>query len=89
MCPSLGPAYVADGLLDVVCFDAARRRDFEQWLDAPQDAQAPVTARQGKTVELVWADTANRLDDEFMAIETRSRSPKLPARRTSSRSSFP
>ena len=59
-------AHVADGLLDVVCFDAARRRDFEQWLDAPQDAQAPVTARQGKTIELVWADTANRLDDEFL-----------------------
>ncbi|MGB9269182.1 MAG: hypothetical protein WCB74_08175 [Pseudolabrys sp.] len=51
-------------MLDAVCFDAARRRDFEQWLDAPQDAQAPVTVRQGKTNELVWADTANRLDDE-------------------------
>jgi diacylglycerol kinase family enzyme len=62
--PLATKAHVADGLLDVVCFDAARRRDFEQWLDAPQDAQAPVTARQGKIIELVWADTANRLDDE-------------------------
>jgi diacylglycerol kinase (ATP) len=62
--PLATKAQVADGLLDVVCFDTARRRDFEQWLDAPQDAQAPVTARQGKIIELVWADTANRLDDE-------------------------
>ena len=25
---------------------------------------APVTTRQGKIIELVWADTANRIDDE-------------------------
>ena len=62
--PLAGKADVADGLLDVVCFDAARRRDLDKWLDAPHAESAPVTTRQGKTVELVWADTANRLDDE-------------------------
>jgi diacylglycerol kinase family enzyme len=62
--PLATKAHVADGVLDVVCFDAARRHDFEKWLDAPQDEQAPVTTRQGKIIELVWADTANRLDDE-------------------------
>jgi len=62
--PLATKADLADGLLDVVCFDAGRRRDFEAWLEAPQDEQAPVATRQGKTVELVWTDSANRLDDE-------------------------
>jgi len=62
--PLARKAHVADGLLDIVCFDAARRRDLEKWLDAPHDEVAPVTTRQGKTIELTWADTANRLDDE-------------------------
>ena len=57
-------ADVADRLLDIVCFEASKRRDFEKWLDAPQDEQPPVMTRQGKLIELVWADTANRLDDE-------------------------
>jgi len=62
--PLARKAHVADGLLDVVCFDAARRRELEKWLSAPQDEPAPVTTRQGKIVELTWADVANRLDDE-------------------------
>ena len=62
--PLARKAHVADGLLDVVCFDAARRREFENWLDAPHDEVPPVTARQGKMIELAWADAANRLDDE-------------------------
>ena len=53
-----------DGLLDIVCFDAGRRRELEKWLNAPQEDPAPVTTRQGKIVELTWADVANRLDDE-------------------------
>jgi diacylglycerol kinase family enzyme len=57
-------ADVADRLLDIVCFEASKRRDFEKWLDAPQDGLPPVMTRQGKSIELVWADTANRLDDE-------------------------
>jgi diacylglycerol kinase (ATP) len=62
--PLARKAHVADGLLDVVCFDVGRRRELEKWLSAPQDAPAPVTARQGKIVELTWADVANRVDDE-------------------------
>lgn len=62
--PLARKAHVADGLLDVVCFDVSRRRELEKWLDAPQDEPAPVTARQGKIVELTWADVANRVDDE-------------------------
>jgi diacylglycerol kinase family enzyme len=57
-------ADIADGLLDIVCFDFERRRELEEWLDSPHADSAPVTTRQGKIVELVWADTANRIDDE-------------------------
>jgi diacylglycerol kinase (ATP) len=62
--PLARKAHVADGLLDVVCFDVSRRRELEKWLGAPQDEPAPVTARQGKIAELTWADVANRVDDE-------------------------
>jgi diacylglycerol kinase family enzyme len=62
--PLATKADVADRLLDVVCFEADKRRDFEKWLDAPQDEQPPVMSRQGKAIELVWADAPNRLDDE-------------------------
>jgi hypothetical protein len=50
--------------VDVVCFDADRRRDLREWLVSPLDEAAPVTTRQGKTIELTWTDVANRLDDE-------------------------
>jgi diacylglycerol kinase family enzyme len=62
--PFASKADIADGLLDVVCFDASKRRELSNWLAAPQDEPAPVTSRQGKIVELVWADAADRLDDE-------------------------
>jgi diacylglycerol kinase family enzyme len=62
--PLARKADVADGLVDVVFFDAERRRELEEWLDAPHEDSAPVTTRQGKIIELVWADTANRIDDE-------------------------
>jgi diacylglycerol kinase family enzyme len=62
--PLAKKANVADGLLDVVCFEFDRRRELEGWLDAPHEDSAPVSTRQGKLVELVWSDTANRIDDE-------------------------
>jgi diacylglycerol kinase family enzyme len=62
--PLAKKADVADGLLDVVCFEFERRRELEEWLDAPHEDSAPVSTRQGKLVELVWSDTANRIDDE-------------------------
>ena len=62
--PLAAKADVGDGLLDIVCFDVSRRRDLQKWLDAPHDAPPPVTTRQGKNVELVWAHSANRVDDE-------------------------
>jgi len=62
--PLAAKAQVADGMLDVVCFENHQRREFEKWLDTPLDEPPPVTARQGKTIELTWTDVADRLDDE-------------------------
>jgi diacylglycerol kinase (ATP) len=62
--PLAAKANIADGRLDIMCFDADRRRDLKEWLASPLEEAAPVTTRQGKTIELPWADTANRLDDE-------------------------
>jgi diacylglycerol kinase family enzyme len=62
--PLATKALVADGLLDIICFEVSRRRQLEKWLEAPQDEPAPVVARQGKKIELTWDDVANRLDDE-------------------------
>jgi diacylglycerol kinase family enzyme len=62
--PLAGKADIADGLLDVVCFEVDRRNELKEWLDSPHADSAPVTTRRGKIVELVWADTANRVDDE-------------------------
>ena len=58
--PLARKADIADGLLDVVFFEAERRRELEDWLDAPHAESAPVTTRQGEIIELVWADAANR-----------------------------
>ena len=62
--PLATKAKVGDHMLNVVCFDPESRRDLAKWLEAPQDEPAPVTTRQGKIVEITWADSANRIDDE-------------------------
>jgi diacylglycerol kinase (ATP) len=62
--PLATKAKIADRMLDIICFDADRRRDLAKWLEAPQDEPAPVVTRKGKIIEVTWADSANRLDDE-------------------------
>jgi diacylglycerol kinase family enzyme len=57
-------AHVGDGLLDLVCFEADKRRELGKWLQSPLDQSPPVTTRRGKMIELTWADVPNRLDDE-------------------------
>jgi diacylglycerol kinase family enzyme len=57
-------AHVGDGLLDLVCFEADKRRELSKWLESPLDQSPPVTSRRGKVIELTWSDVANRLDDE-------------------------
>ena len=62
--PLAAKAHVGDGLLNLICFEADRRKELIKWLDAPQDEPPPVIARQGAKIEVTWADVANRLDDQ-------------------------
>ena len=62
--PLARKADIADGLLDVVFFEFERQAELQDWLDSPHVESAPVAVRQGKMVEFVWSDTANRIDDE-------------------------
>src|SRR5262245_13000895 len=62
--PLARKADIADGLLDVVFFEFERQAELQDWLDSPHAESAPVAVRQGKMVEFVWSDTANRIDDE-------------------------
>jgi hypothetical protein len=56
-------ADAADGKLDIVCFEAERRKELIEWLDAPLDSPPPVSARKGCAVCITWRDAPNRLDD--------------------------
>lgn len=68
--PFTGPALplaekadTSDGKLDVIFFEVDKRKDLIDWLEAPLDARAPVTARRGQRIELIWTDAPNRIDD--------------------------
>ncbi len=63
--PIAAKADVADGKLDVVCFEADKRKALIEWLGAPLDAAPPVLSRKAEKVELTWSDAANRIDDRY------------------------
>ena len=67
--PLGGKADVADGKLDVVCFEAGRRKDLIAWLDAPLESAPPVICRKAAKVQLTWSDAPNRVDDKFFDNE--------------------
>jgi diacylglycerol kinase (ATP) len=74
--PFTGPALplgskadVADGKLDVICFEADQRKALIAWLEAPLDEAPPVVFRKGEKVQLTWADVPNRIDDKFFENE--------------------
>ncbi len=62
--PIAARADVCDGMLDVIFFEAGRRKALIEWLEAPLDAPPPVTGRRGRQVALTWADAPHRIDDE-------------------------
>lgn len=63
--PLAAKADVADGKLDVICFEAERREELIDWLEAPLDTPPPVIARKGEKIEITWADAPHRLDDKY------------------------
>lgn len=75
--PLAAKAKVGDGLLEVVYFAADQRKEFAEWLEAPQDEPPPVGNRRGETVEIVWHDTAHRLDDEHFDDEGKKQAAEV------------
>jgi len=74
--PFTGPALplgskadVADGKLDVICFEADQRKALIDWLGAPLDEKPPVLYRKAEKVVLTWADAPNRIDDKYFENE--------------------
>jgi len=63
--PLGGKADIADGKLDVVCFEASRRKELIAWLDAPLEDAPPVICRKAGKVQITWGDAPNRVDDKF------------------------
>jgi diacylglycerol kinase (ATP) len=53
-----------DGKFEVVCVTAGHRKEMVGWLDAPQDAPAPVTIIQGRKVKITGDLPHQRVDDQ-------------------------
>lgn len=62
--PLAPKAQLADGKLDVICFEADQRKALIDWLEAPLDEPPPTVGRKGEKVELTWSEAAHRIDDE-------------------------
>jgi diacylglycerol kinase family enzyme len=52
-----------DGKFDIVCITAGRRKDMVEWLDAPQEAPAPVSITPGRKVKISGELPHQRVDD--------------------------
>lgn len=63
--PLASKADASDGKLDVICFEADKRKALIAWLDAPLDEPPPVLVRKGTKVSLTWSDAPHRIDDKF------------------------
>ena len=67
--PALPLAHRADPtnkLLEVVVLETDRRKDFAEWMQAPQETAPPVSTRRGKTIHLRWRCNDSRLDDKLV-----------------------
>jgi diacylglycerol kinase family enzyme len=67
--PALPLAHSADPtdkLLDVAGLEADRRKDFAEWMSAPQETAPPVSTRRGKAIHVRWRGAESRLDDKLL-----------------------
>jgi diacylglycerol kinase family enzyme len=67
--PALPLAHAADPtdkLLDVVVLEDDHRKDFVEWIKAPQETAPPVSALRGKMIHVCWHGADSRLDDELI-----------------------
>jgi diacylglycerol kinase (ATP) len=67
--PIAGKADVADGKLDVICFEVDQRKALIDWLEAPLDEAPPVLSRKGEKVQLTWTEAPSRIDDKYFENE--------------------
>jgi diacylglycerol kinase family enzyme len=70
-------ADAADGRLDVICFEAERRKELAKWLDAPLEEPSPVLSRRGCEVKILWRDAPNRLDDKSFDNEDKTHTAEI------------
>lgn len=70
-------ADAADGKLDVVCFEADKRKELMKWLEAPLDEPPPVVSRSGCQVNLLWRDAPNRIDDKSFDNEDKTHTAEI------------
>jgi diacylglycerol kinase (ATP) len=70
-------ADAADGRLDVICFEADRRKELMKWLDAPLESAPPVLGRKAGEVKLLWRDVPNRLDDKSFDNEDKTHTAEI------------
>ena len=78
--PALPLAHAADPtdkLLDVVVLGSDQRKGFAEWVQSPQAAAPPVSARRGKTIHVRWRGADSRLDDELVRGKPEWREVKL------------
>jgi len=75
--PLGGKADAADGRLDVICFEADRRKELMKWFDAPLEEPAPVLSRRACEVRLLWRDEPNRLDDKSFDNEDKTHTAEI------------
>lgn len=75
--PLARKADAADGKLDVVCFEADRRKELMSWLDAPLEEPPPVLSKRGTEVKLLWRDAPNRIDDKSFDNEEKTHTGEI------------
>jgi diacylglycerol kinase (ATP) len=68
--PALPLAHAADPtdklLVDIVVLEGDHRKDFVEWIKAPQETAPPVSELRGKTIHVCWHSADSRLDDELI-----------------------
>jgi diacylglycerol kinase family enzyme len=66
----------SDKLLEVVVLEVDQRKNFVEWIKAPQD-MAPLSAWRGSTIHVRWRGSHSRLDDELVKSKSEWREAVL------------
>ncbi len=75
--PIAASADVSDDKLDAVIFEAERRQELIDWIDAPQDGKPPVSNRKVSKIEITWQGAPTRVDDEYFEAADREQTVEI------------